>query len=219
MGSREAARVPGVMVGIQFRQEIGTCGNCHQPGCWNARSSCYRCGAPRYQEQGVTGQVNTGARDMEGEVSREGWGWHGGLSSGWTQWERSDVHPWGETLRRGEGLSRVGRAKTRWVETQVPALVLVLAVVWAVVGVAGIFIPGWEVTERGTPLPPGIVPSEGERAQSSMDFLNFYLKEGQEVEQFMSFFRGRISAVPEPAPAQTPAAAGWVGEAGEGWER
>ena len=43
-----------------------TCGNCHQPGCWNARSTCYRCGAARYQSQGLSGQVNSGAREMEG---------------------------------------------------------------------------------------------------------------------------------------------------------
>ena len=69
----------GVFVGADFREGarvLGggnsilagdlTCGNCHQPGCWNARSTCYRCGAPRNQEQGGTGQGNSGGRDMGG---------------------------------------------------------------------------------------------------------------------------------------------------------
>ena len=52
-----------------------TCDICHQPGCWNAKSTCYRCGAPRHQSQGLSGQAISGARDMEGR-------YQGGVGTG-----------------------------------------------------------------------------------------------------------------------------------------
>ena len=46
-----------------------TCSNCSQPGCWNARYSCYRCGAPRYPEQGGGGgQVAGNAQGTGGRL-------------------------------------------------------------------------------------------------------------------------------------------------------
>ena len=73
----------------------------------------------------------------------------------------------------------------------------------------------------GATLPPGIVPTEGEQVLKKL------LKNEQEVEEFDTFWKGRIPAAPEPAPVQTPTeaqraevytSAGWVGEAGEGGE-
>ena len=52
-----------------------TCSNCSQPGCWNARYSCYRCGAPRYSDQGGGGQSTGAAQGMGGR-------YQGGVGSG-----------------------------------------------------------------------------------------------------------------------------------------
>ena len=105
-----------------------SCGNCHQPGCRNTRSSCYRCGAPRYQEQGALG------RGIRGQGT-----WMGGIKEGlglvwvviiWLDPRVGIRHtPLEWTLRRGKGLSNVGgETKTRWVGIKGPVLVLVLAV-------------------------------------------------------------------------------------------
>ena len=91
-----------------------TCGNCWQPGCWNTRYSCYRCGASRYLDQGGNGQGNAGARDMEGR-------YQGGVGSGMGGFRlvgptgRDQVYTLGGgILRRGKGLNRVGGVtKTR----------------------------------------------------------------------------------------------------------
>ena len=56
----------------------------------------------------------------------------------------------------------------------------------------------------GAPLPLGIVLTEGEQAQACMNYLQAWLKRDQEIAQFHSMFEGKVPAVPEPAPAQTP---------------
>ena len=56
----------------------------------------------------------------------------------------------------------------------------------------------------GAPLPPGIVPTEGEQARFCLNILKGLLKDEKEVEQFETFWNERIPAAPEPAPVQTP---------------
>ena len=56
----------------------------------------------------------------------------------------------------------------------------------------------------GNPLPPGIVPTEAKQAQTALGLVRGYLDEDKDIEQFLSLFRGRVPAAPEPAPAQTP---------------
>ena len=66
--------------GGNYVQVVGdwTCGNCAQPGCWNTRSSCDRCGAPSYLDQGGCGQSSGGVQGMEGRYQGGlGWGWAG----------------------------------------------------------------------------------------------------------------------------------------------
>ena len=56
----------------------------------------------------------------------------------------------------------------------------------------------------GNPLPPWIVPTEGEQAQTALNLLRGCLDEDKDIEQFLSMFRGRVPSAPEPIPAQTP---------------
>ena len=131
-----------------------TCGNCHQLGCWNARSTCYRCGAPRYQSQGLSGQANSGARDMEGRYqSGVGTGMGGYRVIGPNGRDQSYIPGGNPTQRKGPQPG--GRAGTRWVGTRelALALALVLAVVWWAgeeEATTGVPSPGWAGVDLGT---------------------------------------------------------------------
>ena len=56
----------------------------------------------------------------------------------------------------------------------------------------------------GTPLPPGIVPTEGEQAQTALGLVRGCLDEDKDIEQFLSLFRGRVPSAPQPILVQTP---------------
>ena len=186
-----------------------TCGNCHQPGCWNARSTCYRCGAPRYQSQGLSGQANSGARDMEGRYqSGVGTGMGGYRVIGPNGRDQSYIPGGNPTQRKGPQPGGKGRNK-------------VGGDTGAGVGVGfgtggGVVGGGGRGDNRsafswlgggggvGNPLPPGIVPSERDQAQFCVEHLKGLLKDERDLEEFSNFWEGRLPAKPEPAPVKTP---------------
>ena len=124
-----------------------TCGICHQSGCWNAKSTCYRCGAPRHQSQGLSGQASSGVWDMEGRYqSGVGTGMGGSRVIGPTGRDQSSIPGGNPTQRKGPQPG--GRAGIRWVGTRelALALALVLAVVWWAgeeEATTGVPSPGW----------------------------------------------------------------------------
>ena len=147
-----------------------TCGICHQPGCWNAKSTCYRCGAPRHQSQGLSGQANSGARDMEGRYqSGVGTGMGGYRVVGPNGRDQSSIPGGNATQRKGPQPGGKGRNK---VGGDTGAGVGVgFGTGGGVVGGGG----GGDIRSAfswlgggggvGNPLPPGIVLSERDQAQ------------------------------------------------------
>ena len=124
-----------------------TCGICNQTGCWNAKPTCYRCGAPRQPNQGFSGPASSGGWDMGGRYQGGvGAGMGGSRVVGPTGRDQSSV-PGGIPLI-GRVLNREGRVGIKWVGTQELGLGLVLvpAVVWWV-GEEGVTTvmpsPGW----------------------------------------------------------------------------
>ena len=186
-----------------------TCGICHQPGCWNARSTCYRCGAPRYQSQGLSGQANSGARDMEGRYqSGVGTGMGGYRVIGPNGRDQSYIPGGNPTQRKGPQPGGKGRNKVGG-DTG--------AGVGVGFGTGGGVVGGGGGGDNrsafswlgggggvGNPLPPGIVPSERDQAQFCVEHLKGLLKDERDLEEFSNFWEGRLPAKPVPAPVKTP---------------
>ena len=185
-----------------------TCGNCHQPGCWNARSTCYRCGAPRYQSQGLSGQANSGARDMEGRYqSGVGTGMGGYRVIGPNGRDQSYIPGGNPTQRKGPQPGGKGRNKVGG-DTG--------AGVGVGFGTGGGVVGGGGGGDNrsafswlggggfGNPLPPGMVPTERDQALFCVDHLKGLLKDERDLEVFTNFWEERLPAKPEPAPVKTP---------------
>ena len=185
-----------------------TCGNCHQPGCWNARSTCYRCGAARYQSQGLSGQANSGARDMEGRYqSGVGTGMGGYRVIGPNGRDQSYIPGGNPTQRKGPQPGGKGRNKVGG-DTG--------AGVGVGFGTGGGVVGGGGGGDNrsafswlggggfGNPLPPGMVPTERDQALFCVDHLKGLLKDERDLEVFTNFWEERLPAKPEPAPVKTP---------------
>ena len=186
-----------------------TCWNCEQPGCWNARTSCYRCGAPRYRDQGGAGQGSSGGRDMEGRYqSGVGTGMGGYRVIGPNGRDQSYIPGGNPTQRKGPQPRGKGRNKVGG-DTG--------AGVGVGFGTGGGVVGGGGGGDNrsafswlgggggvGNPLPPGIVPSERDQAQFCLEHLKGLLKDERDVEEFSNFWEGRLPAKPEPAPVKTP---------------
>ena len=186
-----------------------TCGICHQSGCWNAKSTCYRCGAPRQQSQGLSGQANSGAWDMEGRYqSGVGTGMGGYRVIGPNGRDQSYVPGGNPTQRKGPQPGGKGRNKVGG-DTG--------AGVGVGFGTGGGVVGGGGGGDNrsafswlgggggvGNPLPPGMVLSERDQAQFCLEHLKGLLKDERDVEEFSNFWEGRLPAKPEPAPVKTP---------------
>ena len=186
-----------------------TCGICHQSGCWNAKSTCYRCGAPRHQSQGLSGQANSGARDMEGRYqSGVGTGMGGYRVIGPNGRDQSSIPGGNPTQRKGPQPGGKGRNKVGG-DTG--------AGVGVGFGIGGGVVGGGGGGDNrsafswlgggggvGNPLPPGIVLSERDQALFCVEHLKGLLKVERDLEEFSNFWEERLPAKPVPAPVKTP---------------
>ena len=197
-GGGKGARGGG---GNSFRAGDWTCRNCDQPGCWNARYACYRCGAPRYSDQVGGGQSTGAAQGMGGR-------YQGGVGSAMGGVRivgpngRDQTHtPGGDPTQRrvpqqgganknkvggvpggGVGGSMGGVGGNAWLEGR-----------GGVLGGKG----------EGNPLPPGIVVSEAEQASQCMNFLRQFIPQDS-LSTFEGFMRDHIPKMLAPVPVQTP---------------
>ena len=186
-----------------------TCGICNQTGCWNAKPTCYRCGAPRQPNQGSSGLASLGGWDMGGR-------YQGGVGSGMgssrvvgpTGRDQSSVPGGNPTHRKGPQPGGKGRNKVGG-DTG--------AGVGFGFGTGGGLMGGGGGGDNGNafawlgggggvgnPLPPGMVVSERDRYQVCVDLLKGLLKEGREMEDYVKFWEERLPAKPAPAPVKTP---------------
>ena len=185
-----------------------TCGICNQSGCWNAKNTCYRCGAPRQQSQGLSGQASSGVWDMEGRYQGGvGTGMGGSRVIGPTGRDQSSIPGGNPTHRKGPQPGGKGRNKVGG-DTG--------AGVGVGFGTGGGVVGGGGGGDNrsafawlgggggvGNPLPPGMVLSERDQYQICVDLLKGLLKDG-EVEEYENFWNGRLPAKPVPAPVKTP---------------
>ena len=89
-----------------------TCGICNQTGCWNAKPTCYRCGAPRQPTQGFSGPASSGGWDMGGRYQGGvGTGMGGSRVVGPTGRDQSSVPGGNPTHRKGPQPGGKGRNK------------------------------------------------------------------------------------------------------------
>ena len=185
-----------------------TCGICNQSGCWNAKNTCYRCGAPRQQSQGLSGQASSGVWDMEGRYQGGvGTGMGGSRVVGPTGRDQSSIPGGNPTHRKGPQPGGKGRNKVGG-DTG--------AGVGVGFGTGGGVVGGGGGGDNrsafawlgggggvGNPLPPGMVLSERDQYQFCVEHLKRLLKDG-EVEEYENFWSGRLPAKPVPAPVKTP---------------
>ena len=186
-----------------------TCGICNQSGCWNAKSTCYRCGAPRHQSQGLSGQASSGVWDMEGRYQGGvGTGMGGSRVIGPTGRDQSSIPGGNPTQRKGPQPGGKGRNKVGG-DTG--------AGVGVGFGTGGGVVGGGGGGDNrsafswlgggggvGNPLPPGMVLSERDQYQFCVEHLKGLLKDERELEEYENFWNGRLPAKPVPAPVKTP---------------
>ena len=165
-----------------------TCGNCRQPGCWNTKFSCYRCGAPRYLDQAGDGQGNLGSLDVEvryqGGVGEGMGGFRIVGPNGRDQTYTSVGDP---THRKGVQKGGVGGGRNNGGGVKGAGVGGNLGG-----GVGGASVNSWVNSGGnssgkgggGAPLPPGRVRSEEERFREAMNLLKGVLEDDGEVTKF-----------------------------------
>ena len=186
-----------------------TCGICNQTGCWNAKPTCYRCGAPRQPNQGFSGPASSGGWDMGGRYQGGvGSGMGGSRVVGPTGRDQSSVPGGNPTHRKGPQPGGKGRNKVGG-DTG--------AGVGFGFGTGGGLVGGGGGGDNGNafawlgggggvgnPLPPGMVMSERDRYLVCVEQLKGLLKDGREMEDYVKFWEERLPAKPAPAPVKTP---------------